>query len=154
MISIRKIAAVTLLSLAAASTLVACGGSDSSSSSGSESVAETSGATTETTMASTGSGSIMTVNISYISCVGSTLTITTDNASLSSAEVTRYDASDTQQRVAMTKNADGSWSGTVPSGAGYEDRITVFATGSDGKKSSRSSALPLQLEDGSFGTCA
>jgi hypothetical protein len=155
MFSFRKFFAVTLLTVAASGAVVACGGSDSSTSSGSESLVDTSGGgTTETTMPSTGSGSIMTIEISYVSCNGSTLTITTDNAALSGAEVTRYDASDTQQRVAMTKNADGSWSGTVPSGAGYEDRITVFATGSDGKKSSRSSALPLQLEDGSFGTCA
>jgi hypothetical protein len=53
----------------------------------------------------------------------------------------------------MTMNSDGSWSGTIPTGAGYEDRITVFAAGNDGKKSSRSSALPLVLEDGSTSTC-
>lgn len=149
-----KIAAIVILSLATAGTMAACGGSDSKSSSSDSSLTMSGSESTETTTASSGSASLITVNITYVSCTGSTLTITTDNASLSSAEVTRYDASDVQKSSSMTKNADGSWSGSIPSGAGYEDRITVFATGTDGKKSSRSSPLPLQLEDGTMGTCS
>ena len=153
MTSIRKITSVALLSLAATSALAACGGSDSKSSSSETTMAVSGGDTTETTMAASGASPILTINITYTACTGSTLTITTDNPSLKSAEVTRYDAADVQQRSPMTMNSDGSWSGTIPTGAGYEDRITVFAAGNDGKKSSRSSALPLVLEDGSTSTC-
>ena len=149
----HRIVAATLATLLFAGVLSSCGGSKSSNSDSS------SGATSESTSASTAGPSttarLLAIDINYRSCVGSTLTITTDGGGeINGVEISRNDAAKSSHTSKMSKNADGSWTGEIPSGAGYEDRISVIVTSEGGRKSTRSSPLPLTVADGSTSTCA
>jgi len=149
----RSTIAIAVVSLTFAGALSACGGSDSkSSSSETSSVASAEGATS-TTAASSTTTRLLGIDIVYKSCSGSTLTISAGNGEISSVEISRRDAAEKDQTAKMTKNADGTWTGTIPSGAGYDDRISVIVTSAGGKKTTRSSPLPLTVEDGTTSTC-
>lgn len=150
-----RIAALTLATVVAAGALGACGGSSSKSSDAESSSVTASGASSATTEKATSSTANVVINIVYKSCNGSTLTIATEGGTgeITGVEISRNDANKAEQRSKMTKNADGTWTGTIPSGAGYDSRISVYATSSTGRKSSRSSPLPLTVEDGSTSTC-
>lgn len=156
--STRSIAVLSLVVVLSAGALGACGGSGSKSSTSESSGSSAQGSSSEssTTTAPTSTTGNVVIDIVYKSCNGSTLTVATAGGTgeITAVAVDREDATKTLQRNQLTKNADGTWTGTIPSGAGYNDRITVVATSSTGRKSSRSSPLPLQLQDGSTGTCS
>jgi len=151
----RRILALFIATVLATGALAACGGSSSKSSSeDSSSAASSEGSSNATTAPSTTEANV-TISIVYKSCAGSTLTIATKGGTgeITGVEISREDSAKADKRAKMTKNADGTWTGTIPSGAGYADRISVIATSSTGRKSTRSSPLPLTVEDGSTSTC-
>ena len=149
----HRIAAALLVMLLTAGVVSSCGGSKSSSSESSNST--TSESTSESTAGPSTTARLLAIDINYKSCAGSTLTITTNGGGeISGVEISRNDAAKTSHSSKMSKNADGSWTGEIPSGAGYENRISVIVTSDGGRKSTRSSPLPMTVGDGSTSSCA
>lgn len=150
----RHILTFALAALLLTGAITACGGSSSTSTEDTSSAASSEGSAAPTSGPTTTEASV-SISIVYKSCAGSTLTIATKGGTgeITGVEISRDDAAKTDHRAKMTKNADGTWTGTIPSGAGYTDRISVIATSSTGRKSTRSSPLPLTVEDGSTSTC-
>ena len=152
----HRIAAALLVTLLTAGVVSSCGGSSSKSSDSDSSSVTASSESSATTDKATSTTANVVIDIVYKSCSGSTLTIATEGGTgqITGVEIGRENAAKAETRSTMTKNADGTWTGTIPSGSGLADRITVYATSSTGRKSSRSSPLPLTVADGSTSTCA
>ena len=152
----HRIAAALLVTFLAAGVMSSCGGSSAKGSDADSSSVTASSESSATTDKTTSTTANVVIDIVYKSCNGSTLTIATEGGTgqITGVEIGRENAAKAETRSTMTKNADGTWTGTIPSGSGLVDRITVYATSSTGRKSSRSSPLPLTVADGSTSTCA